>query len=224
MTRWGEREYGCGSSIERALVPVALFAASAGPSRTLPGGALTRLAVALAVVVSLVAPADAQSVRLSAGGVLPAGGALGPGWDAQPGASGHILLPMYGGETRLALDLAAHRATRDDLPDFLALNATLGWGPVLALGPIRLAPGAEIGAGRFAFDDDGVFGDNASSESELVAGAYVRARVPVAGRLEVWAEGGARRTFFSTPATTTSASAGLSVRIGVPGWLMPIAE
>ena len=178
----------------------------------------------MVLLLSLTASASAQSVGLAAGGVIPVGGALGPEWEAGSGASGQILIPMYGGQTRLALDLAAHRATRDDLPDFLALNATLGWGPRMKLGPVRLAPGAEIGAGRFFFDDDGVLGDNASSESELVAGVYVRASVPVAGRVEVWAEGGARRTFFSTPATTTSASAGLAVRLGVPGWLARIAK
>ena len=175
---------------------------------------MLRLAVGLAAFLLVTAsPASAQSVRLAAGASVPMGGELGPAWDRQPGASGLILIPMYGGETRLALDLAQHSASPDSLPDFLAVTATLGWGPVVPVGPVRLAPGAEIGAGRFVFDDDGQFGDNVSSESEVVAGAYLRASVPVAGRLEVWAEGGVRRTFFSTPATTGAATAGLAVRL-----------
>lgn len=175
---------------------------------------MSRVPLLAALAALLTATASAQPVRLAAGATVPLTGELGPAWEAQPGLAGQILLPMYGGETRLSLDLATHDATREDAPDFTALVATLGWGPVLALGPVRLNPGAEVGAGRYAFDDGGEFGGNLSSESEVVAGAYLCAGAPVAGRLEVWAEGGVRRTFFSTLATTATASAGLAVRLG----------
>jgi hypothetical protein len=84
---------------------------------------------------------------------------------------------------------------------------------VLRLGPVRLVPGAEVGAGRYSFDDDGEFPGQLSSESEVLAGAYLRAAGPLAGRLEAWAEAGARRTFFSTPSTLWSARGGLAVRL-----------
>ncbi|OZC04132.1 hypothetical protein [Rubricoccus marinus] len=172
---------------------------------------------AAALLVLLATGASAQ-VRLSAGATLPLAGSLGPVWEEQPGARGTITFSAYGGEVRLALDLAMHdaaegEATPEAAPDFLAVNATLGWGPVLDLGPVRLSPGAEVGAGRFAFDDDGEFGGNLSSESELLAGAYVRAGVPLAGRVEAWAETGVRRTFFSTPQTTAGAAGGLTLRL-----------
>ncbi|MEM6328032.1 MAG: hypothetical protein AAF791_13030 [Bacteroidota bacterium] len=172
------------------------------------------LAARLAMLaVTLATSAQAQPVEIAGGALVPVSGRLGPGWSAQPGLAGQILFPAYGGETRLSLDLASHETTEADLPAFTALVATLGWGPTVTLGPARLGVGAEVGAGRYAFDDAGRFGDNASSESEVVAGAYLRASAPVAGRVHVWTEAGARRTFFSTIATTTSVSAGLSVRL-----------
>lgn len=167
--------------------------------------------VLLAVAFTL--PADAQHVRLSAGATVPVGGQLGPEWTAQPGLAGHLLVPMYGGETRLALDFAEHTTDEEAFPEFTALNATLGWGPVVQAGPVRLVPSAEVGAGRFDFDDDGQFENELEEETEVIAGVYLRASVPVAGRLEVWSEAGLRRTFFSTIATTASASAGLAVRL-----------
>ncbi|MEM1056215.1 MAG: hypothetical protein AAGI52_11860 [Bacteroidota bacterium] len=157
--------------------------------------------------------ASAQSVRLSAGAMLPISGEIDPAWSVQPGASGQILLPMYGGETRLSLDIAAHDATRETVPDFTALNAALGWGPVFGLGPVRVVPSAEVGANRLFFDDDGVFGENLSAETELTAGTVLRASVPLAGPAEVWTEAGVRRTFFSTTVTTATVSAGLAVRL-----------
>ena len=62
-------------------------------------------------------------------------------------------------------------------------------------------------------DDDGEFGGNLASESEVIAGGYLRLGGGVAGPVEAWAEAGVRRTFFSTIATTATASAGLTVRL-----------
>ncbi len=169
-------------------------------------------ALALLLLASGAIPASAQ-IRLSAGATLPLAGDLGPGWTEGAGARGILTFGAYGGEVRLALDAAVHDAAPEALPDFLAVNAMLGWGPVLRLGAVRLSPGAEVGGGRFAFDDDGEFGGNLSSESELLAGAYLRAGVPLAGRVEAWAETGVRRTFFSTPQTTAGAAGGLALRL-----------
>ena len=193
------------------------------PSPVRPNGIADRLwrhhlrPVRLALLLLLLASGASAQVRLSAGATLPLAGDLGPAWSERPGARGTITFGAYGGEVRMALDLAQHDAmdgaAPEALPDFVAVNATLGWGPVLTLGPVRLSPGAEIGAGRFMFDDDGAFGGNQSSESELLAGAYLRAGAPLAGRLEAWAETGVRRTFFSTPQTTAGASGGLALRL-----------
>lgn len=170
---------------------------------------------AAALFLLLASGASAQ-VRLSAGATLPLAGSLGPVWAEEVGARGTLTFPAYGGEVRMALDLAQHRADSaapEAAPDFLAVNATLGWGPVLRVGSLRLSPGAEIGAGRFAFDDDTQFGGNLSSESELLAGAYLRAGLPLAGRVEAWAETGVRRTFFSEPQTTAGAAGGFALRL-----------
>ena len=153
-----------------------------------------------------------SGVRVAVGVAAPLAGSLA-GWDARPGAGGQVTVPAYGGEVRLALDLAEHRATRTDAPDFWAVDAALGWGPVLRLGALRVTPAAEVGAGRYSFDDDERFPAQLSSESEVLAGAYVRAAGPLAGRLEAWAEAGARRVFFSTPQTVWSGRAGLAVRL-----------
>lgn len=170
-------------------------------------------AIAVLLALLLPAPAHAQHVRLSGGATVPVTGELGPEWTARPGISGQILLPMYGGETRLSLDFAEHTTTDETIPEFTALVATLGWGPVVRVGTVRLGAGAEVGAGRYAFDDDGEFGGNLASESEVVAGAYVRVSVPVAGPVEAWTEAGVRRTFFSTIATTGGVGGGLAVRL-----------
>ena len=174
---------------------------------------------ATTLLLLLCASGASAQLRAGAGGTVPLAGDLGPAWAERPGARGTLTFPAYGGEVRMALGLARHEAEEnapgapEALPDFLAVNATLGWGPVLRLGPLRLSPGAEIGAGRFAFDDGGAFGGNLSSESELLAGAYLRAGAPLAGRLEAWAETGVRRTFFSTPQTTAGAAGGLALRL-----------
>ena len=166
-----------------------------------------------ALFLLLCASGASAQLRASAGPTLPLAGELGPAWTEEIGARGTLTFVAYGGEVRLALDIAEHETDVESLPDFIAINATLGWGPVLRLGPMRLSPGAEIGAGRFLFDDDSVFGENVSSESELLAGAYLRVGMPLAGRVEAWAETGVRRTFFSTPQTTAGASGGLALRL-----------
>ena len=156
--------------------------------------------------------ASAQ-VRVSAGGVLPLAGDLGPVWAELPGARGTLTFGAYGGEVRMALDAAQHESLDEVTPEFTAVNATLGWGPIARVGRARLGVGAEVGAGRFLFEPEGDFQGNLASESELLAGVYVRAGVPLAGRVEAWAETGVRRTFFSTPQTTAGASGGLTIRL-----------
>lgn len=166
-----------------------------------------------AAMCGLASGASAQeAVRVSLGATVPLAGRLGPVWDAQPGVRGSLAFLAYGGETRLLLELDSHTSTNARGPDFSAVTAMLGWGPVVQAGPVRLVPGAEVGAGRYDFEDDS-FGDELEEESEVVAGAYLRASVPLAGRVEAWAETGVRRTFFSTVATTASARGGLSVRL-----------
>ena len=154
-----------------------------------------------------------EALRVSAGGVLPLAGDLGPVWAEQPGARGTLTFGAYGGEVRMALDVAQHESLDEVTPEFTAVNATLGWGPVVQIGRVRLGIGAEVGAGRFLFEPEGDFQGNLASETELMAGAYVRAGVPLAGRLEAWAETGVRRVFFSTPQTTAGASGGLALRL-----------
>ena len=177
---------------------------------------------ALALVALLAAPAaaqDGETLTLSLGGEVPVSGRLGPAWAPGPGAMGAAAVPLHGGVLRASADWIPHDAQTSEVPDFEALTLALGWGPEARLGPVRLRAGAEVGMGRYDFEDDDVFGANVSEESELLAGLYAGVRVPVAGPVEAWAEGGVRRVFFSTPADVGAVRAGVAVRLRSPRWL-----
>ena len=172
-------------------------------------------ALRLAVLLCLAAPAAAQELRVAAGAVAPAAGRLAPGWSAGPGLRASAALGTHE-ELRATLDVAVHDTEDPALPAFVAVGAFLGWSPTVALGPLRLAPGVELGAVHMRFDDGERFGERLSAETELGVGLFARASVAVGGPVEAWAEGGVRRVFLSTPADLAAASAGLALRLPAP--------
>lgn len=166
-------------------------------------------------------PGDWSELVPSVGVSVPLAEGFGPDWTAGTGAAARLDLPAYRGRVRAALGVARYPANREDtaLPDFSMVSATLGWGPDRALGRLRVAAGAQVGAVLFRFDrvNDGTF-ENVT-ETEAAVGAWARLSLPLASRLRVWAEAETLRLALAEPTYVTTASAGLAVRLDTPGWL-----
>ena len=182
-----------------------------------------RSAVCFALLLSAAAhaqPADWSAVTPAVGVTAPVADAFGPDWRSGVGAAARVELPAYRGRVRASLAVASYQA--DALPDFGTLAATLGWGPELALGPVRAALGVEVGAVLFRFDrvNDGTF-ENVT-ETEAAVGAWGRLEAPVTGRVRAWAGAEVLRIALADPAAVATASAGLGIRLDAPGWLRAV--
>lgn len=167
---------------------------------------------------------DWTTLEPAFGAALPLDGGFGPEWEAGPGVAARLDAPTTGGHARLALRVAPYEPRVPDLPEFLAVAASLGWGPSLALpAGLRLRGGPQVGVLHLRFDNEGGrFGGNLQNESEVTFGTWARLDVPVIRRVRLWAEAEALRAAFADPATITSLGAGLSVRLDAPGWLRTV--
>ncbi|MEM0962151.1 MAG: hypothetical protein AAGK21_06365 [Bacteroidota bacterium] len=175
----------------------------------------------------LLAPAvHAQAPDASWAWVAPGSGiavALDDGfeaWEAGTGLAGRIETPAYGGRLRADLQFLTYDAV-EDVADFWLAVPTLGWGPGVEIGPLRLALGGRVGGAVFQFDDDDA--GNLEREIEAAVGGWVGGALRV-GRVEVWAEADATRITLSTPTTIVAARAGLALRLGTPRALREVLQ
>lgn len=180
-----------------------------------------RLALALLLAAGAQAqPANWSTVTPAAGIAVPLDGGFSA-WSTGTGVSGRIELPAYRGRARAELRLATYDADDEAQPEFTLVLATLGWGPAVRLGPVRLGAGGRVGGALFRIDDDTA--GNLQSESELAVGAWAGGAL-VVGRVEAWAEMTGTRVTLSDPVVLVTASGGLAVRLDTPAWLRRVLE
>lgn len=141
-------------------------------------------------------------------------------WEAGPGLAARLETPAYHGRARADLRVFSFDAL-EAVPDFTLAVATLGWGPALEVGPVRLGAGAKVGGGLFRIDDDTA--GNLQNETELAVGGWLGGTVR-RGRIEVWAEVDGTHLTLSEPTTLVSASGGLALQLGTPRWLRTVLE
>jgi hypothetical protein len=189
------------------------------------GVGVARLGAAALAVLVIAAPARAQQVdnfsalELGVGGALQADGTFADQWTSSPSASVRAATPYHGGLGYLTLRADLHRGVTDDLPDFLALQAAGGWGPVVMLpARIRLLPSAHLGLVALQFDADDEFPGALQNESEVEIGISGRIDIPVARSVRVWAGVDAVRLFTTPRELLIFGEAGLSVSLSAPEW------
>lgn len=171
------------------------------------------------------APLPRPSVTVRAGAATLAAGGFGRAWEAGPGVALRLDVPAYRGTSRLALAAAPFEARDRAVPAFWFVVATLGWGPDVRLpGRARLAAGPVVGAVHLRFAPRDGFGGNLQNETEAVVGAFVRASVPLRGRVSAWADAEVLRVALAEPRTLALASAGVALRLEVPPGLARLAE
>ena len=161
-------------------------------------------------------PGDWSSLTPAVGASVPVRGGLGAPWRAGTALSVRVEAPAYVGRVRAEGRAAAYDAVDEVAPEFALTLATLGWGPSVEVGPVRLGAGARVGVARFQIDDDQA--GNLQDETELAVGAWAGAALR-RGRVEVWAEADATRLTLAAPVTLVAASGGLAVRLDTPRWL-----
>ncbi len=161
-------------------------------------------------------PADWSTLTPALGASAGLSGGFGETWRAGPGLTARVEAPAYGGRARAEVRAAVYDAPDETAPEFALLVPTLGWGPAVKAGPVRLGVGVKVGAARFQIDDDQA--GNLQNETELAVGAWAGAALRL-GRVEVWAEADATRLTLADAVTLAGASGGLAVRLGTPRWL-----
>lgn len=176
---------------------------------------LLLLTASLAITASAQPATDWATLTPGAGPAVPLADGFDEMWRGGTGASGRVEAPLYGGRVRAGLFLTEYESTAEDIPEFWLLVPTLGWGPAVEVGPVRLAAGGRLGAAQFRFDDDEA--GNFQNETELAVGAWAGGGLQV-GRVEVWAEAEATRLTLSTPTTLLVATGGLAIRLDTPRW------
>ncbi len=173
----------------------------------------------------LVAAAHAQPAQATltpgVGGLVPVAGGFGDTWRAGAGLSARVEAPAYGGRARAEVWVAVYDAPDETVPEFSLVVPTLGWGPALDVGPVRLGAGVRVGAARFQIDDDQA--GNLQNETELAVGAWAGAALRW-GRAEVWAEVDGTRLTLAEPVTLVAATGGLAVRLDAPRWLRTLVR
>ena len=159
---------------------------------------------------------DWSTLAVSLGPAVPAASPYGPAWSLTPGAAAAVRTPAWGGTAHVAL-WAFRADRRAEVPSFLALVPTAGWGAGVELGPVALHLGVELGVIQTRFEGEG--GALPDKETEILVGALARADVPLGGRLGAWADVGVRRVAYAEGAALPSLGGGLSLRLNAPAWL-----
>jgi len=179
----------------------------------------------LALLVLLIAPAQAQptdwaTLTPGLGPAVPLAGGFGDGpWEAGLGAHARVEAPLYGGRVRAALWATAYEDPGGAVPGFVLAVPTLGWGPFVDAGRVRLGAGGRVGAALLRVDDDDA--GRLQTETELAVGAWGGGAVRL-GRVEVWAEAEATHLTLSTPVTLVTGGGGLALRLDAPRWLRAV--
>ena len=164
--------------------------------------------------------ADDAVLEVGLSGVLPVGHAYGDVWVPQPGGALQLATGFYGGRAHAALHAFMNEVPSEQLPDFVALRAEVGWGPEIALpAGLRLTPALAVGALHMRFDEDEDFAFALRDETELTAGGIVRLQAPVARRVQVFAAAEWTHVYTAVPTDLTFVRAGLSLAMTLPTWL-----
>ena len=160
--------------------------------------------------------ADWSTLTPAVGAGVPLGDGYGPEWEAGTALAVRVEAPAYGGRVRAEVRAAEYGSVAEGVPAFSTLAPTVGWGPALGLGPVRLGAGARVGVVRFQIDDDDA--GRLQSETELTVGGWAGAALRL-GRVEVWAEADGARVALSDPVALWTLGGGVALRLDTPGWL-----
>lgn len=162
---------------------------------------------------------DWSTLTSGVGVGLPVGEGYGDAWEAGTALSVRVEAPAYGGRVRAEVRAARYRAVAEGVPAFSTLTPTVGWGPALDLGHVRVGGGARVGVVRFDIDDPDA--GRLQSETELTVGGWAGAALRL-GRVEVWAEADGARVPLSDPVALWTAGGGVAVRLDTPRWLRTV--
>ncbi|WP_420456238.1 hypothetical protein [Rubrivirga sp.] len=182
---------------------------------------MRRLALVLALTTAAHAQPAEATLTPGAGVRVPMASGFGETWRTRAGPSARVEAPAYGGRARAEVWAAAYDAPDEAVPEFTLVVPTLGWGPAVDVGPVRLGGGVRVGAARFQIDDDQA--GNLQNETELAVGAWAGGALRL-GRVEVWAEVDGTRLTLAEPVTLVAATGGLAVRLDAPRWLRTLAR
>ena len=160
--------------------------------------------------------ADWSTLTPAVGLGAPLGDGYGPEWTTGAALSVRVEAPAYGGRVRAEVRAAEYPSAAEGVPGFSTLAPTVGWGPALRVGPVRLGAGARVGVVRFQIDDDDA--GRLQSETELTVGGWAGAALRL-GRVEVWAEADGARVALSDPVALWTVGGGVALRLDTPGWL-----
>ena len=203
---------------------------------SLPAGAprfgvtqVLRVAVTLSFVqLAPVEVADAQSpepyseVSLFAGVHQPVGSSFFDAyWVADPGLAASIATPFYFGELEVGASARRFVPTSNRYPPFEALVAHVGWN--LWYSPSRYiawAAGPRVGMHFMRFDVETFRG--ARNEAEVVLGVHTRLWLRPLRWVGVFAGIEHMKTFTYVRLTQTWGSAGLSISLSSPEWLVKV--
>ncbi|MDX1419503.1 MAG: hypothetical protein R3181_06000 [Rubricoccaceae bacterium] len=185
-----------------------------------------RVSLALLLLGPLAAVAQPRHLETLEGalsGVAPAGEAYDGLWTMGPGGALRVGTEFFGGRAHFALHAFPNEPTTADpaeLPEFLALRGTVGWGPRLGLPlGLGLTAGGTVGAVHMRFDDEDLAGNALVNETELAAGLFARLDVPVAGPVHLFAEAEVAHVYTAVPIRYRFVQGGVSVSLPAPPWL-----
>ena len=165
-------------------------------------------------------PHNFETINIGLGAVVPIGEAYDGLWSIQPGLEGRIATEFYGGTVQLALGVFNNEARVGSLPNFFTVQSALGWGyPIVLPAGVSLTGGGHLGAMSMLFMEDAQADDSHEIETELAAGLFVRADVPLSHNLGVFAEGDWTRVFTAIPITITTIRGGIRFTTSMPTWL-----
>ena len=161
-----------------------------------------------------------ETIDMALGAVVPVGEVYDGLWSVQTGLEGRIATEFYGGTVHLALGIFNNEGRVGSLPDFFVVQSALGWGyPIVLPAGVTLTGGGHFGAMSMLFAEDKQADDSHEIETELAAGIFVRADVPLTHDLGVFVESDWTRVFTAIPITFTTMRGGIRFTTSMPKWL-----
>lgn len=176
-------------------------------------------------VSNATAAQDFTSIDLGLAGLAIPGEEYEGLWDAKRGVSGFASSIFLGGRLGLSIRVFDTETEVEDLPEFLAIHGSLGWGASVSL-PMNgeVSAGGRVGAMNMRFDDDDVFTAGLQNETEITTGIFVHGQIPVVQQVAVFADVEWTRMYLERPTTFVFVEAGLRVRLDAPSWLTEVLE
>ncbi|MCH7639241.1 MAG: hypothetical protein IH855_07240 [Bacteroidetes bacterium] len=161
-----------------------------------------------------------ETINIGLGAVVSIGEAYDGLWSVQPGLEGRIATEFYRGTVHLALGVFNNEDRGGSLPEFLVVQSALGWGyPIAVPAGVTLTGGGHFGATSMLFMEHEQADDSHEIETELAAGMFVRADLPLSHNLGVFVEGDWTHVFTAIPITFTTMQGGIRFTASMPTWL-----